>query len=211
MSTTTRRSAIFAFTVVAAVLALSSAAFACTQWKGRMTVTAGGGSTSALGSGNQMTYCDPANPHTDTGGGAKVAALPTAGSITVTVGAEACLNGNAGNKQLTKGSYTVNYLPAPTEYVPLQQYVPSAPFNPQLFTDCMNGTAQQGGGGVLAATGSVTGGMGTPIGTINVDSSGNGSGSYSLAGVGAAAGPHDSSLICVAAVTEGMQVPFTFV
>lgn len=221
MSRTPRKGALFALTVTAGVLLFGSSAFACTRWKGKMTVqgSAGLGTTSAVGSGGQMTYCNLPNPFTETNGGATVNALsPLPGTITVTVQAATCgvTSGQLRPTQVVGVPpvvYTVNYLPAPSTYVPLQQYVPQAPFDPQLFTDCMNGNGQQGGGGPLGVTGAVTSGVGIPIGTINVDINGNGTGTYPLAGIGAAAGPHNSSIVCVSSSDffDGMQVPFTFV
>ncbi len=58
-----RRRLLFGFSAAAALLMLSSAAFACTIYKGKMTVTPNGrgssGSSSAIGNGSGMGYCAP--------------------------------------------------------------------------------------------------------------------------------------------------------
>lgn len=57
MIRTTRKGMTFGTMVVAGVMILASAAFACTVYKGTMTVTAGGGSSQRTGSGMGMGYC----------------------------------------------------------------------------------------------------------------------------------------------------------
>lgn len=76
----------FAFTAVAVVLALSSVAFACTVFKGKMTVQGSGGTgtTSAIGNNSGMGYCNNAAA-ANTGNGAEVPNAAPGGTITVTV------------------------------------------------------------------------------------------------------------------------------
>lgn len=53
------------FGVLALLLTLASAAYACTTWEGRMTVTAGGGTSEAEGNGGSMQWCDPPSGDAD--------------------------------------------------------------------------------------------------------------------------------------------------
>lgn len=124
--------------VVAVILALSSAAFACTVWAGQMTVTAvstggGNGSSGAVtgyganmisglyqpgafpqGAGSSMQYCNGAQPT----GEAKVDQNPTTrlGTIQVTVAGSTCAENNVpyvlGSSDA--GVWTVNWIPNPS-------------------------------------------------------------------------------------------------
>lgn len=69
---------------VAAIMLLASSAYACTVFRGKMTVTGGGGSTFATGNNSSMSWCAaPAdNASASSGGGAKGA---DGSSITVTI------------------------------------------------------------------------------------------------------------------------------
>lgn len=151
--TRTKRPVWFASIVVAGVLAMASFAWACTVFKGKMTVTAStagtaiapgtpGGSTTAVGSGIGMSLCSVSE-------GAYVAAL--GGSFSVAVEPQNC--GTMTNGKLGAGLYDVNYFPN----------YPSFNFP---APDCMSVTAT---------------GQGVPVGSLSVNTSGVGSGGpYSL-------------------------------
>lgn len=47
--------------VVGTLLALASAAYACTTWEGKMTVAAGSGTSTAEAFGGNMNWCDPSS------------------------------------------------------------------------------------------------------------------------------------------------------
>lgn len=56
--TRNRKAMAFGVTVLGVMLALASVAFACTVFKGRFEVTAGGGTSKAWGRGSSMMHCD---------------------------------------------------------------------------------------------------------------------------------------------------------
>ncbi len=84
----TRKPMIFGLAVAGSVVALGSAAFACTTFKGRMEVTAGAGTSKAWGKNSGMTHCpapnDPKSVATvpTTGGNITVEIFPTGTSTT---------------------------------------------------------------------------------------------------------------------------------
>jgi hypothetical protein len=107
-----RRGLLFGSAVVAIVLALASTAWACTTFKGRMTVTdANGNSSTVVGDGSGMDFCD-------TGFGDKVPAADTGATgtpgaqITVSVEPADC---NGTTFQLDDGNYDVNFVNWVTE------------------------------------------------------------------------------------------------
>ena len=101
----TRKSMAFGATVVGVVLALASVAMACTTFKGRFDVTAGGSTSRAWGANSGMTHC----------GGAYVpqsnASLPTSGG-TITVEAVPTTSGVDGcsTSKLTDTTISTNPL-----------------------------------------------------------------------------------------------------
>lgn len=118
---------------VAVTMALSSAAFACTIWTGKMEVTAistGPGNSSSgtvtgyganmnfapgtapQGAGSSMQYCNGTQPT----GLASVDQDPTTGlgTIDVTVASYECVDGNGSrNWDLASGPWQINWLPNP--------------------------------------------------------------------------------------------------
>jgi len=122
---TYRKPLAFAFAVIAGVLLLTSAAFACTTFRGRFTVTAiapGSGSVTAVGSNSGMNYCVAPT------GTASLERDPQTkgGSFTATVAPD----NTCGASKLTAGLYTVTY-----------RYGPSVNNNNEYFAtinDCMN-------------------------------------------------------------------------
>lgn len=107
MKSNQRRCALGAAFALAVVLALSSAAFACTVWQGKLTVwgvSAGSsGQVSAVGSGaNNMTYCNNSDPSGQ-------ANIGSAGSATRQIKLSVGSGGACGDLQ--GGKYFVNYLP----------------------------------------------------------------------------------------------------
>ena len=116
---------------VAVTMALSSAAFACTIWTGKMEVTAistGPGNSSSgtvtgyganmdwaagtapQGAGSSMQYCNSTQPT----GVASVDQDPTTGlgTIDVTVASNTCADGNR-SWVLASGAWQINWLPNP--------------------------------------------------------------------------------------------------
>lgn len=110
MRSPSRKGVVFTFTAVAAVLAISSAAFACTVYRGKMTVQGSGGTgtTYAIGNNSGMAYCSN-TPAAKTGNGAEVPNATPGGTITVTVApVSICKGGLLG--------MTPNQLPSGTTY-----------------------------------------------------------------------------------------------
>lgn len=101
-----RRSTAIGFTTAAAVLSLSSAAFACVIYTGQLDVTGNGGTSTSIGARmNPSTGTQYCVPPTDG------AAAPAAGAVTVSVSpASICLD-SAGKNQLRDGTYDVAFLP----------------------------------------------------------------------------------------------------
>lgn len=135
MSTKHNRGLVGGTFVIAVLLALVSAASACTVWEGKLTVwgvSAGSsGTVSGVGSGNTMTYCSGSpSGQADVG--------PAGGStrqIKLSVAVEQC-TGGTGDGALPGGLYLVNYLP-------------------DKSADCMNGLEM--GQFTLPSSGSITG------------------------------------------------------
>lgn len=235
-----RRGVVFVSAVVATVLALTSAAFACGVWEGKFTVRDSRGATTyAYGYGGPgMFYCDSAdNSSTDgdpvnrgtfwgpyyetapTGGGASGARIDADSAdpakMTFEVMAEpnpATECNSGGGNQLPEGVYSVNFISYEAEKEP-----------PTGFVDCMNGTS-----------GGVSTGVGIPLGTITVNDNGysnvaNGATSAAWKSFSVAAlqdtSPgttqiNDASAICIAQIAttspvgisdSNMQVPVTFI
>ncbi len=109
------------FSAVAVLLAMASAAYACTIFEGSIQITGstpapagfpttGSGSSFAWGSGKNMTYCLGGNPT----GYAYATATPvgsTGSAAAVTVAAHTCTqNGVTTTPRLGAGRYDVNFL-----------------------------------------------------------------------------------------------------
>lgn len=121
MRTQHRRGLLFGFTVVAAVLALTSAAWACTVFKGKLTLQ-GNASTStvtATGNNSGMGFCSITNSYAYSNG--------SGGSVKVTVGPASSTCG--GHKLPATGSET-NLAYKVT-------YVDYGFYNSSLNRDCM--------------------------------------------------------------------------
>lgn len=101
------RGAVGAAFALAVVLAVSSAAWACTVWRAKLSVwgvSAGSsGTVSAVGSGDGMTYCGGALP---TG----QANVGSAGSPTRDIMLSVAVDNCSKSVGLPNGLYTVNYL-----------------------------------------------------------------------------------------------------
>lgn len=144
MTRTARKGVIGGFAAGAAVLTLTSAAFACTTYYGKMTVnitagSAGDGHTQsvAVGSRSGMNYCSGY----PTGASHM---LSSAGTKTITVGVDAA-NGTCGSTNklprtggllgMTTLSYKVNWSPG-------KMFTSTGHVAPYVrFGDCMNGEA----------------------------------------------------------------------
>lgn len=94
MTTTarTRKMIVGGAAAVGAVMLLSSSAYACTIFRGKMTVTGGGGSTSASGSGGTtgMSWCTAGKPADNAAAPAGGAHGADGSAITVTIGPGVC-------------------------------------------------------------------------------------------------------------------------
>lgn len=189
-----RRKTALGALVIAAVLSLASASFACTTFKGKMTATANavgtvlpgdpspGGSVSAVGDDFGMGHCQPNGNPTGT---ANMAI--DGGSLNISVVAQGCGTGSTGT--LAQGDYSVNYFPR----------YPAA----TTVTDCMNPSVAGGQGiQMLNASGGLA--------VLTVTSTGSGSGGpYSLPAYATRApGPVS---ICITSplgvAAQGMMVP----
>lgn len=187
-----QRAAVFATVVIGSVIAVTSSAFACGSWRGKLTVTGNGdnytGQSVSVGSGIGMTRCASAAEEI----GARIEAandetLTPTGTVKVKV--EPTGAGICGDNRLGAGIYTVNL-------------VHEAVRGPLNIQDCMNGVITGGG-----STGS---GNGYPIGSIVVNGSGNGT-----ATIDNVLGPQDMgrSILCVSSATgdQNNQVQLGFI
>lgn len=193
-----------AFGATVVVLAMASVAYACTTYKGRMTVTINSGSdghghdsTAAVGSNSGMSYCSTLPSGWGSSSNPKGQAhLGTAGgNITVTVAAQddVCKSlAITGTNRLSNGTdvYNVNFNPGKMFTSTTSHNAPYVRFN-----DCMN---NEPGNVVLDSNFDVSGGAG--------------SGSYNIGSQTANATGEDGG-VCVArdGNGEGMQVPLTVV
>lgn len=125
--------------VVAALLALASVAWACTVFRGQMKLTAGGGTSVAVGDpGSGMVLCASPAPTS----GANVTAN---GTMKVEVAPATC--GTNTSDRLAKGTsgkYAITYLPIK---------------NATAALDCMNATIPKGSG-ILVGTMTISDGTG---------------------------------------------------
>lgn len=192
------------FVVAAAVLTMASVAYACTTYKGRMTVDITSGSdghsghtqTAGIGKNNGMSYCTTLPSDWGSTNNPKGQAhLTTAGgNITVTVAPQddVCPGLVSKTNRLSNGTdvYNVNFNPG-------KMFTSSTSHNEPYvrFNDCMN---NEPGNIVLDSNFDV--------------SSGSGSGSYTI-GSQTANNPNEDGGVCVAkdGNGEGMQVPLSVV
>lgn len=179
----------------AAALALtwSSASWACTVFKGKMTIT-GKNSTmvTVVGNEQQMGYCSPYPL-----GKAKVA---RGGTITINVkkaGPDQCV---VPGSRLPPGAYDVNY----------------APGRAFLRTDVTDKSNVDGTRGwrIDCMSGSDNNPDGVRLGTLVLDDLGKGTNTYVIPSFGEPSGPTDEAAICVSqpvgtAVQSGLQAPIT--
>lgn len=144
MGTHSRKGVLFTATVLAVVLALASAAFACTEFRGKMVVTGGGGTSTVYGNGSSMGYSTTCT----SSAGAKGS---SGSSITVTVSSA---SSTCNSKTLPQyNDYKVTFLLGAV-------YVSGSRKH-----DCM-----YNGGHPYTV----------PLGSMSVDSTGYGTGSYKL-------------------------------
>ncbi|MEN3316349.1 MAG: hypothetical protein V7605_2583 [Acidimicrobiaceae bacterium] len=182
-----KRKLVWGFAVAGAALMVSSAAFACTAFKGQMVVTGGGGSTTVVGTGGGMQYCKPpADNAAAPGGGAH----GTSGSsITIALSPATC----GVSMKLTKNLYNVNFSNGAAYNFTINANTHKRKYG-AYKTDCMSR-----GAGVVALT----------PGTLSVPDSGIASGTFTLPGGLTKNGPSDASAVCVADAHafQGMQAP----
>ena len=180
-----RRALLGGATVVAVTMALCSAAFACTIFRGKFIVQGSGsnaGKVYAIGANSGMNYCSAGFP---TG---TARAPRNGGTVTVSVVKNknsACPTGTPGGRLPSK-MYDINFLNGPAHFV-----TPDRDW--QL--DCMSGIAGP-----------------VKIGQMNVDQYGRGGPkTLSLPSNLAPNGPNDESAVCISdsTGTYGNQVPIT--
>lgn len=195
---THRRGLVGTFTALGAVLTLSSAAFACTVWKGKLSVTGNADSyattATAHGKNTGMEHCAKSPIGSAkalaTAGAVKIAIAPHDGSA---VNGAACPAG-----QLADGWYDVRYLNGAA-------FTTDQPGSYRNWLlDCMNGSV-----GVEVSEVQVVSGTVALTSAINLGTS-----SYKNL-------PTDESAICVSGpgpsqnanqgASEGNQVPLTIV
>lgn len=199
----TRKGLFGAFTAAAAVLVLASAAFACTTYRGRMTVTINSGddghshtSTAGIGNNSGMGYCStkPSGWNSSNNPKGQAHLRTTGGSITVNVAAQddVCKGLLSGTNRLSNGTDTYN-----VNFNPGKMFTSATSHNEPYvrYGDCMN---SEPGNVVLDANFDV--------------SSGGGTGTYTIGSNTANATGEDGG-VCVAkdGNGEGMQVPLTIV
>ncbi len=168
MGSGTRRGIVAASVAALAVLALASAAFACTVYKGRFVVTGNNGTTTeVVGNAIGMGYCFTPGP-----GRAEISRGGTfSASVSKYQGSQSTTKCSA---QLNPDTYDVNYSTTGGT------------------GDCMTGSPES-----------------VKIGSMVVDSSGSGSGTYTLPSTALVS----DGAICVSDATagEGNQAPVKIV
>lgn len=178
-----RRSIVFASTVVAAVLTLGSAAFACVTFMGDVEAVGHDGSTRVVGTGNSHGYCTTGRPKT-------AAAGHLSDSLTITVRPGGCTDRRAlSSHKLPEGTYETR-------------------FNNEKAYD-FDGTYWN----MVQSTGcflSDNAGTTTTLGTFYIDSTGNGSWTGTLGTLKQAAyyAPLTASNLCIGASGNGMLMPY---
>jgi len=179
------------FGVAGVVLLASSAAFACTAWKGKMVVTGGGGSTTVIGTASAMQYCSkPADNAAAPGGGAHGS---SGSSITIAVSGATC----GSTAHLAKNTYFVNFVGGKA-----YSYTLNATTHKRVYSsfkaDCM-----KAGNGVVPLS---------PA-TLSVPDSGVASGTFKLPAGLSKNGPSDASAVCVSdnGAYQGNQAPLVIV
>jgi len=173
--------------VAAAGLMVSSAAFACTAFVGKMVVTGGGGSTTVVGTGGGMQYCSaPKDDAAAPGGGAQGR---SGTSISIAVSPATC----GLTTKLTRNTYNVNFVNGSAYNFTINATTGKRKYGAYKL-DCMSR-----GGGVVGLTPS----------TLNVPDSGIASGTFALPSGLTRNGPSDASAVCVADAHafQGMQSP----
>jgi hypothetical protein len=196
-----RRKLMVGFAIAAGVLTLSSTAFACTIWKGRLTVSvASGGSGTVTGWGANlgMQHC-PTMPWQGTaqvhaGSNGPTPPAHASGSVNVTVAPTTSTEVGICASKLKAGTHDINFL-----NTGLGDFVGTGPAR-EWVHDCMTG--------------------GHPktfkIGSITVDSNGNGAASNVVIDKPGRTGTNEiqdwpgmESAICVSTTdaAEGMQNP----
>jgi hypothetical protein len=175
-----------------AALLFASAAYACTNFRGTMTVTAGSGSTKVVGSGLGMSYCagypkdNAAAPaggaHGTSGGTIKISVAPSTGCNTLRLAADTYHANFANGKAYT---FTVNATTHKRTYSGIK-------------IDCMNL-----GRGISSLT---------PA-TLSVPATGVASANFKLPGGLLKSGPSDAAAVCLAntGATIGLQAPIIIV
>jgi hypothetical protein len=186
-----KRRLAWGFAVVGVALMVSSTAYACTAFRGKMVVSGGGGSTTVVGTGGGMQYCNkPVDNAAAPGGGAHGS---SGSAITISVSPATC----GMTTQLVKNVYNVNFVNGSAYTFKINATSHKRVYSAYKL-DCMSR-----GAGVVGLTPS----------TLAVPDSGVASGSFTLPGGLTKNGPSDASAVCVADVHafQGMQSPIMIV
>jgi hypothetical protein len=163
--------------VVAAALMVDSAAYACSYFRGTMTVTGGGGTTTVVGSGKGMTYCRgyPKDSAAAPAGGAH----GTSGSsITITVAPSS----GCSDAALGPDTYDVNFIQGKAYTYTVDATTHKRTYAARRALSCI-----VRGNGVSALT---PGSLIVPVG-------GTASGTFKLPTNLTKSGPSDAAAVCV--------------
>jgi hypothetical protein len=180
------------FAVATGALLLSSAAFACTWYTGKMTVTAGGGSTISIGTGSGMNYC-AGYPKDTAGAPAGGAHGRSGGSIQIAVAPASGCN----TKKLTAQTYFANFVNGAAYTFTINAATHRRSYSGWKI-DCMTR------GGIVKGL--------TPS-TLTVPASGTAAGTFHLPASLKTNGPSDASAVCLTDghAFYGNQVPIVIV
>ncbi len=182
------RRVLFGVLAAGTVLLAASGVYACTNFKGTMTVAGGGGSTKVVGRGDGMNYCRgyPKDDAPAPGGGAHGSSGST---ITVSVSPSTGCN----TLRLHAGTYNANFANGAAYTYTVKSTTEKRKYSPILI-DCMTL-----GRGVSPLTPS----------TMDVPTSGSASGTFTLPAGLAPSGPTDAGAVCLVDQQQavGHQVP----
>jgi len=174
-----------------AVLALTSTAWGCVSFIGKMTVVGNGGPgiVTAIGTGNDMNWCS--------GYPLGKAKATLGGTVTVKLvpnPASACSPGI----RLASGTYSVNYAFSGAHLRSGPKDVDNTDGSRPWIVDCMNPPNPTNS---------------RFVGTLAIDNFGKGIGTYTIPNAGAVSGPTDEAGICVSDMlaNTGNQAPLTII
>lgn len=186
-----RRRTVVGFGVAAVAVLASSAAFACTSFVGKMTLTGGTGSTTVVGSGGAMQYCTP--PADNAAAPAGGAHGTSGGSIKISVAPATC----ARTTKLPAGVYYTRFANGVAYSFAVSPTTHKRTYGGYKI-DCMN-----------AGTGIVS----LSPATFTVPTSGIATATFKLPAGLRKNGPSDASAVCVADIHHfnGLESPIIII